>query len=168
VEGFSNHIPKERSTIMADTTRPPGNFKDRVEETAQAAREAATEVHDRAQEAGQKALHNLQEGAQAAMHRAGEVATDVSHRASEAVSRVGDKMSSLGTTLRDRGPHGGVLGQASSAMASGLETGGHYLKEQGLQGMFQDVQVLIRRFPVAALCVGVGFGFLLARATRRE
>jgi hypothetical protein len=154
--------------IMADTSRPFGSLKDKVEETAQSMREGASEAKHRAQEAGQSALHNLQEGAQAVMHRAGEAATDFSHRAGEAVSSVGDRMSSLGGTLRERGPQGGVLGSTSSAVASGLETGGHYLKEQGLEGMFADVQSLIRRFPVGALCVGVGVGFLFARALRRE
>jgi hypothetical protein len=164
---------------MANSSRPTGNFKDKVEGAASTAAQAATEVKDRAREAGQATVHNLQEGAEAAMHRAGEALTSAKHKASDvasqlgekaehAVSSVGERMSSLASTLRESGPREGALGSATSAVARGLETGGHYLQKQSLTDMFDDVQGLIRRFPVQAVLVGVGIGFLMARATRRE
>jgi hypothetical protein len=106
--------------------------------------------------------------ASAAGSTASQFASNLGQRAEEATSNVGERMSTLGSTLRERGPHGGVLGSATSAVASGLESGGHYLQEQGLSGMWEDMQSLIRRYPVQALLVGVGVGFLMARAMSRE
>ncbi len=182
---------------MPETNRPSGGFKDKAQETASTASQgvrqtastagqAASEVKHRAQEAGSAAKQNIQEG----MHRAGDTASDLAHRASdavssaassaadvasrvgdraqEAVSNVGERMHSLGSAVRDRGPRGGLLGSATSAVASGLETGGDYLQEQRLSGMLDDVKSLVRRFPIQSLLVGVGLGLLMSRALHRE
>jgi hypothetical protein len=75
-------------------------------------------------------------------------------------------MKSLAGTIREKAPHGGFVGQASSTVAETLERGGRYLEEQGLSGIGDDLTNLIRRNPIPALLVGIGVGFLLARATR--
>jgi hypothetical protein len=51
-------------------------------------------------------------------------------------------------------------------VASALDSTGHYLEEQGLSGMAEDLTNLIRRNPIPALLIGVGLGYLLARMTR--
>jgi hypothetical protein len=60
------------------------------------------------------------------------------------------------------------LGAAASTLAGGLESGGHYLQEEGLQGIAADVTNMIRRNPVPAMLVGVAVGFLIARVTARS
>jgi hypothetical protein len=90
----------------------------------------------------------------------------VGDRADSAVSSVGSGMQSVADTVRDKGPQSGMLGKAASGVASGLESGGRYLEEQGLSGMADDLTNLIRRNPVPALLIGVGIGFLLARLLR--
>jgi hypothetical protein len=104
------------------------------------------------------------EALSSAASTASEFASRVGERAQETVSTVGERIHSLGSTVRERGPRGGLLGSATSAVASGLETGGDYLHEQRLSGMFEDVKSLVRRFPIQALLVGVGIGFLMSRA----
>jgi len=163
-----------------------GAVVDGARQMASTAAQAAEDIKTRAQEAAQAAKQTLQESVQEAMHRAGEAANDLSHqagdtlstavgtasklaskvgkRAGEAVSTVGERMHSLGSTVRERGPQSGVLRSATSAVASGLESSGDYLHEQGVSGMIEDMQSLIRRFPVQALLVGVGLGFLMARS----
>ena len=171
---------------MAGTNTPSGSFKDKAQDAASSAAQGVREAGATAAQTATEVKHRAQEAAQSAMHRAGEAATDIAHRAGEtlsaagskaanlgerageAVANVGERMSSLGHQLRDRGPQGGMLGSATSAVATGLERSGEFLHDQGLSGMVDEVQGLIRRFPVQAMFVGVGLGFLMARAFRRE
>jgi hypothetical protein len=75
-------------------------------------------------------------------------------------------MSSLGGTIREKGPQSGFLGSAASGVASAMETGGNYLQEHGLGDMCSDLTSVVRRYPFQALLVGFGVGYLFARATR--
>lgn len=102
-----------------------------------------------------------------ARETAQEVASAARRRAESATHSVGAGMESLGETIREKGPHEGVLGKASARIASTLESGGHYLQEEGLSGMADDLTNMVRRNPITAILIGVGVGFLLARATRR-
>jgi hypothetical protein len=77
-------------------------------------------------------------------------------------------MQSLAGTLRDRGPHEGMLGSASTTVAGALESGGRYLQEEGFSGMMDDVAGIIRRNPIPAVLIGIGLGFLIARTTSRS
>jgi hypothetical protein len=97
--------------------------------------------------------------------QASDVASSVGQRAEDATSSLGSRMQSLAGTLREKTPNEGMMGKASSAVADTLESGGHYLEEQGLRGMAEDVTELIRKNPIPAVLIGIGFGFLLARLT---
>jgi hypothetical protein len=77
-------------------------------------------------------------------------------------------MRSLGETIRDKGPHEGVMGSATSSLAGCLENTGQYLQHEGLAGIAEDVTNLIRKNPIPALLLGVGLGFIVARATMRR
>jgi hypothetical protein len=61
-----------------------------------------------------------------------------------------------------------VLGSAKSAAADALERTGRYVEQEGFSGMAGDVSELIRKNPIPALLLGIGFGFLLARFTSRS
>jgi hypothetical protein len=75
-------------------------------------------------------------------------------------------MQSFAETVRERGPSSGMLGGATSAVADTLESTGEYLESHGLSGIADDVTDLVRRNPIPALLIGIGVGFLIARATR--
>ena len=151
---------------MADT-----NFKGhqgKAEDLKQQAREAGQHLAERASEAAS----NLRE-------RAGDVASNVSQRASELTERAGDKadetlssmgqrMSSMAGSLRQSAPREGVVGSAAGAVADRLESGGQYLRNKDFGDIAADVTDLVRRHPIPALLIGVGFGFLIARATSRR
>jgi hypothetical protein len=137
---------------MANTT----NAKQRDEEAAGKIQETAVNVMDKARQA-----------AGAVADKAKDVASAVGDKAESAVSAVGGGMQSLAGTIREKGPHGGVLGGAASGVAGALDSSGHYLQEQGLRGMAEDLTNLIRRNPIPAVLAGIGLGFLLARLTRR-
>jgi hypothetical protein len=97
--------------------------------------------------------------------RARDMASDVGDRLSNAAPTVGGSMKNLAGSIRERAPAGGMLGDASSAVAAGLESGGRYLEEEGFSGLGDELTSLVRRNPIPALLAGVAIGFLLARAT---
>lgn len=146
---------------MAGTGGKSGNTKDRLEEGAQ-------NLGHRAQETASSATHRAQEAGSQLAHRASEAASAAGHRADEALSSMGEGMSSLASQMRQNAPQG-MLGQASSAVAGRLEQGGRYLQEHGVRDMADDFTSMVRSYPVAALGVGFGLGFLLGMAfTRRS
>jgi hypothetical protein len=100
--------------------------------------------------------------------RAKDMACSIAQKAQDATHAVGGGIQSLGSTVRDKLPHSGAVGSAASTLAGGLESGGHYLKEEGLKGIGTDLTNLIRRNPVPAILVGVAVGFILARVTARR
>jgi len=92
------------------------------------------------------------------------VASTVSQAAESATAAMGSGLKSLSDTIREHSPDGGMVKQASSAVADTLERTGRYLQEEGFQGLAEDVTRLIRRNPLPTLLVGLGVGFLIARA----
>jgi phage-related protein len=128
--------------------------KDMGQQAMDTAKDFASNVGERARDA-----------AAGAQHVASDVASKIGHKAEDATSSVGGGMKSLAGQVREHGPREGMLGSATSAVADTLEKGGRYLQEEGLRGIGDDLTNLIRRNPIPALLVGIGVGFLLARAT---
>jgi hypothetical protein len=98
--------------------------------------------------------------------KAGEIASSLGHKADDATTAVGKGVHSLAGSMREGGPHEGVLGSANSTIADTLETSGKHLQEQGLSGLAEDIAQTIRRHPLPAVFIGVGVGYLLARVIR--
>lgn len=97
-----------------------------------------------------------------------DMACSIGQKAEDTAHAVGSGVHSLGGTVRDRLPHTGVVGAAAATLADGLESGGHYLQEEGLEGVATDLTNIIRRNPFPAILVGVAVGFLIARVTDRR
>lgn len=132
----------------ADTTKhQAGNL-------AEQAKSAASTVADQAR----SAASSVTEGAS-------NLASTAANKADDAAAATGSSLQSLAGTIRSNTPDDGVLGSASNKVAETLESGGKYLQEQGLSGMADDVAALVKRNPIGALLVGVGIGYILARAT---
>jgi hypothetical protein len=98
--------------------------------------------------------------------KAQDAAATLGQKAEDATAAVGCGMQSLAGTIREKIPQGGKLGEASAAVARSLDQGGRYLEKEGLQGIGDDLTNLVRRNPIPALLLGIGVGYLLARATR--
>jgi len=86
--------------------------------------------------------------------------------ASEAATAVGEQMGSLAGVIRDHAPQDGAIATAATAVAGGLESASTYLKEKDYENLATDLTALVRSYPVQALLVGVGLGYLLARGTK--
>jgi len=112
--------------------------------------------------------NKAQDVASTVTDKAKQAASALSQKAEDATHAVGSGLRSMAGTLRDKGPSEGVMGGASSSIASGLESSARYLQDEGLKGIAEDVTSLIRRNPMPAMLVGVGLGYFLARATSRS
>jgi hypothetical protein len=123
--------------------------------------EKSSEVMDRARDLAGAIGDRAKEAASSVSHSAEGAASYVGQKAESATASVGGSMKSLGQSIREKHPHGGAVGDA---VANSLESAGRYLEEEGLKGMADDVTNLIRRNPVPAVLIGVGIGFLVARA----
>jgi len=133
--------------------------------TKEDAKNLGTDIKQDAKDLGQQAMDKAKDVASNVGERARDVASNIGQRAEDTTSSVGGSMRSLAGQIREHGPHEGMIGGATSAVAETLEKGGRYLQQEGLRGVGEDLTNLIRRNPIPALLVGVGVGFLLARAT---
>lgn len=151
---------------MANT---PSTFKNKVEEAgssfADKAKDAGAVFAERARETASTVADKSKEAASAVSQKASELASQAGHKAEDAAATVGGGMKTLASTIREKAPQGGMMESASTAVADSLESGGRYLQEQGFTGIANDLTNVIRRNPLPALCLGIGIGFLIARAT---
>jgi hypothetical protein len=106
-------------------------------------------------------------GSSHAREQAAPPASAASTAANQATSAVGEQLGSLADVIRDKAPREGTAGRAATAVADKLEAAGAYLQETKVEHVAGDVTELIRRYPMAALLLGLGIGYLVARSTRR-
>jgi len=153
---------QENAGSMANQARNAAeNMGDKARNMLDTAKDKATDMAGTAADKARDLASNVAD-------RARDAASAVGHGATHATSNVGHTMENLAGTLREKAPHEGVLGSAASSVASGLETGGRYLQEEGLRGMTDDLTNLIRRNPFPAILVGIALGYVIARATSRS
>jgi hypothetical protein len=127
---------------------------------------AAESMTEQAKETATGVMESAREMASTATRKAGEAASYVGGKAQDASTAVGSGIKSLAGTIRENAPREGMLGSAGTAVADTLESSGRYLEEYGLSGIGDDLTAMIRKNPVPALLIGIGIGFLVARATR--
>lgn len=120
------------------------------------------------QGAGAKAEHLIRDAATSLGEKAENVACTLTDKADEAVAATGRGIESVAGQIRSYTSDTGMVGAATNKIADTLESGGMYLKEQGVSGLTTDVTKLVRRNPITSLMVGVGVGFLIARAGRNS
>ncbi len=147
------------SEAWQKTQHEAGNVADKAKDMAS---QATEKVKDFASSAADKA----RDVASNVSRTASNVASNVGQKAESATSSVGSGMQSLAGTIRENAPQGGMLGSASSTVADSLERGGRYLQEEGLSGIGEDLTRWVKNNPMPAFLIGIGLGYLLARATR--
>jgi hypothetical protein len=162
---------------MSNATTPRQNEGDKMKQAGAHAGQAASQASQAAQDAAQGVGQKAQELASAAgqkaqdlAHAAGQKVQDaahaVEHRAEDATASLGSSLKTAADKVRQSTPQEGMLGRASEAVASTLERGGSYLEEKNLTGMADDITGMIKRYPIGAVMIGVGLGFLLGRTLR--
>lgn len=157
---------------MADTNQgfsgsqyKPSTFSGGV---GTAVKDKAKELASSAGELAEQAKEKVQDWAGTATTQAKDLASAAVNKVSGARSSVGEGIESLADKIRDKGPHEGMLGTATSGVADTMHSAGAYLRDHDFSEMGKDVTNVIRRYPVQSLLIGIGLGFLLARATRSQ
>jgi ElaB/YqjD/DUF883 family membrane-anchored ribosome-binding protein len=112
---------------------------------------AATAVMDKARDVASNVVDRAKDMASTAADTARDWASTAGDKAGEALG-------SLAGTVRENVPGGEQVAEA-------IEGGTRYFQEHSFREMADDVAGVIRRNPIPAVLVGVGIGFLLARAT---
>ncbi|HEX2278905.1 MAG TPA: CsbD family protein [Candidatus Tectomicrobia bacterium] len=96
-----------------------------------------------------------------------EAAAAAASTAAQSVSAVGEKIGSLADVIREKAPHEGAMGTAATTVANKLGAAGSYLQQKNMDHMVGDLTGMIRRYPIPALLIGLGIGYLLAGRARR-
>ena len=137
--------------------------KNSIRDISAMAEDAASRTGEALKGAASKTGEVVKDAASTVAHKAADAGSYVAHKAEDATAAVGGEMKSLAGAIRDKGPHEGMLGNASAAVAGTLESCGRELQEHGLSGIADDITNTVRRHPVPAVLMGIGLGFLLAR-----
>jgi len=132
----------------------------------QAAQEAATAAGQKAQDFVSTAGQKAQDLAHTASQKVQEVAHAAGQKAEDATASFGGGLQTAADKVRGAGPHEGMLGRATEAVASALDQGGKYIEKKHLTGMADDVTDVIKRNPIPAVLFAVGLGYLLGRTLR--
>jgi ElaB/YqjD/DUF883 family membrane-anchored ribosome-binding protein len=140
--------------------------REAVANMADRAKDTAMDVADKAKNTASNLADKTKDTAANVTQKAEELAKTAGRKADDATAAVGSSIRSAADTVRSKGPHEGVLGSATSATASALDSTGRYLEQEKLSGMAEDMTQLIRRNPISALFVAAGIGFLIGRALR--
>jgi ElaB/YqjD/DUF883 family membrane-anchored ribosome-binding protein len=138
----------------------------------------ASDVRDRVGEIAGDAKDKATEIASDVKDKATEIASDVRERASDAgaqaadtiddaMTATGGRMTDAAQTIRDKAPAEGKVADVAAVAATALERGGTYLQQSDLNDVQSDLERMIRQHPIETLLVGLGVGYLIARATRR-
>jgi hypothetical protein len=130
--------------------------------------QTATDLKNKAKDTATGLTDKARDVASSVAEQARDTASHLGERASEAASSVGGGIRNLAGTLREQGPHEGMMGSATSTVARALDNSGRYLQEHDLSAISGDLANVIRRNPIGALFVGIGIGYLIARATSRS
>ena len=128
---------------------------------------ALSEAKDAGLALASKAGEAVSNAATAVKEGAANLGSKVVEGTDNAIHATGKGMENLAQGIRARAPSEGILGNAAGKVADTLESGGKYLEEHGMGDMVNDLTEIIRRNPIPAVLVGVGIGFVLARATSR-
>lgn len=157
--------PPEATETESAVKPPHSNADDVGAYVGRKTEDAVTFISRKTGEAASQAGGIAEGGVSYMGHKAEDAATYMSRKSQDASSAVGSGLRSLGATVRDRGPDEGVAGDATSAVADGLEHGGKYLQEETVSEMAGNVTNVIRRNPIQALLIGAIAGYFLGRVT---
>jgi hypothetical protein len=141
----ATNLATDTKTKVGKVEDKAAHFTNDLKNAAAAAAEAAA-----AKDTTLSLTDRAKDMASAAAETAGNVATAVGHTARDAASAVGN-----------------TIGNAGSAVAGAVESGGRFLKDQGVSAA-EDITALIRRNPIPAVLISIAAGYVLARAIHRS
>lgn len=92
-----------------------------------------------------------------------DAADETVERAQQLTEKAGETLEFVGEAVRQHLPGSGTAAEAAEAVSGGLKHTADYLREEGVSGIVEDLEVLIRRYPLQTLVLGLSCGYLLSR-----
>jgi ElaB/YqjD/DUF883 family membrane-anchored ribosome-binding protein len=132
--------------------------QDLAEQAAQAAQQARTQAGGLVEEAHRVLDHT----ADTLGVKAGPISGPANEQLNQAMNIAGQQLHTAAQQVRQLAPEGQAQAVAGRA-ADLLERSGSYLQATDPNTAIGDLEQLIRRYPLQALGVGLGLGFLLGR-----
>jgi len=142
--------------------------QDAMNQGAERSKDAASSLGEKAKDAASAAMDKTRDAASNMADKAKDAGKRAGDMAADAANRLGEGMESLGKTVREKGPQGGVMGTASSRVAETLVGAGRYLGQEGFSGMANDLSDVIKRNPLPAVLIGIGLGFWIGMGMGRR
>lgn len=91
-----------------------------------------------------------------------------SDKARETAESVGDKIAGASEAIQGKLKETGKeVGEVVTAVSDKVRSSAQYLEDSSVQEVVEDVTTLIKRYPIHAILIGAGIGFLLARGRSR-
>lgn len=106
---------------------------------------------------------NVEETGRQAEATIKEAVTETIASADRKTKRAGEALKSAPDSLREQLPEGGKAGEEADAVSRGAKQTSLSLQQQSLSGIVEDLEILIRRYPLQTLLLGLGCGYLLSR-----
>jgi phage I-like protein len=178
-QGRPNYQPESTEDqvrhVLEAGERAAQNAGRQMERAADDATSNSESVKDKAAELKDKAsgmstsdvVDTVKEKASDLGDRAQVAGAQAAAKADDAMTATGGQMHTIAQTIREKVPAEGRVGEVAQQAADVLDRSGTYLQESNLNDVRGDLEQMIRRYPVQSLLVGLGVGYLLARATRR-
>ncbi|MBC8075249.1 MAG: YtxH domain-containing protein [Chloroflexales bacterium] len=153
---------KDKASDVVDTV------KDKASDVVDTVKNKAAELKDQASNMStSEMVDTVKDKASDLGDRAQEAGAQAAVKADEAMTATGGQLTTFAQTIREKAPVEGRVGEVAHQAADVLERSGSYLQQSDLNDVRGDLEQMIRRYPVQSLLVGLGVGYLLARATRR-
>jgi hypothetical protein len=158
---IASNVQDKASDVATTVKHKAGDIVDTV-------KDKAAELKDRASTMSTSdVVDTVKEKASDLGDRAQVAGAQAAAKADDAMTATGGQMHTIAQTLREKAPAEGRVGEVAQQAADVLDRSGTYLQESNLNDVRGDLEQMIRRYPVQSLLVGLGVGYLLARATRR-
>jgi ElaB/YqjD/DUF883 family membrane-anchored ribosome-binding protein len=124
------------------------------------------DLAEQAARAAQEARRTMAQGAAQARELAEKAqAGQPAEQLNQAIATAGQQLQGVARQVRQLAPEG-QTGEVAGRAADLLERGGSYLQSADTDTIRTDLEQLIRRYPLQALAVGLGIGFLLGRGRK--
>ena len=109
-------------------------------------------------------LKSMEDRAKQAASSIKDTVNTTASSAEHLAKRAGEAVESAADQVRSHLPKDSTAGETAETVARKVKETSAYLQEQGFGGVVEDLEVLIRRYPLQALLFGLGCGYLLSRA----
>lgn len=116
---------------------------------------------------GEEEEESMEGRSRQVMGKARHAGERVASAADSAMTSAGERVERLGHALSERAPSGRA-GRVISRTGEAIERSGEYLQESSPTDVRRDVGNIMSRRPITTLLMGMGIGYLIARALRRS